>query len=54
MKSVTLISWTPRTVPNAAGESTLDILQPVIFDALRPFPEASEAMRLALREAEGK
>jgi hypothetical protein len=51
------IPWTPRTVlrnpepevrKNTICERTLDILQPVIFAALRPFPEARQALCLAL------
>ena len=49
------IPWTPRSVLRKLAEPltgicerTLDILHPVIFNALRPFPEASRALSLAL------
>ena len=49
------IPWTPRSVlkkltkpVTGLCERTLDILQPVIYNALRAFPEASRALSLAL------
>ena len=59
MTRSTLIPWTPRTIPNEPKpenpqtlicERTLDLLQPVFLEALRPFPEARRALRTALLE----
>lgn len=65
MEYVTLIPWTPRTSSQSAApnppkqgngkaatlcERTLGILQPIIFNALRPFPDARQALRLALMQ----
>lgn len=36
--------------PSTLCERTLDILFPIVFKALKTFPEAREALRLALRE----
>jgi hypothetical protein len=54
------IPWTPRTVwnpvtpevqadsPDSLCERTIAILQPIIWQALKPFPEAREALSRAL------
>ena len=48
------IPWTPRTritrekPKNILCEKTLDILKPVIYKALTPFPEAARALAHAL------
>jgi hypothetical protein len=36
--------------PSTLCERTLDVLQPIIFKALKPFPEAREALRLAFNQ----
>ena len=55
------IPWTPRTVwnpetpevraddPNTLCERTLEILHPIIWKALKPFPEARKALSHAFR-----
>ena len=54
MDCETLIPFTQRTVRRAQEltsilcERTVSILQPVIVNALEPFPEASHAVSLAL------
>ena len=54
------IPWTPRTVWNPVTpkveenysknlcERTMEILQPIIWNALKPFPDARYALALAL------
>lgn len=59
-----LIPWTPRTVwrtpkpevqadPDSLCERTIGILQPIVFKALKPYPEARRALYLALRKFAG-
>ena len=66
MDCLRLIPWTPRAVrrkeppvetvkvdpakPSTLCERTLDVLQPIIFKALKPFPEARESLRLAFNQ----
>lgn len=50
------IPWVPRAIlrklvepAKQLCERTLDVLYPVMLEALRPFPEARQALALALQ-----